>query len=166
MPGFFRYHRLLYNAFAVASLIPVLVLDRSLRGEPLFAWDGAWRLLQAAFLLVAVVLFVLGGRGHDLRRFVGLAQATGHRDSDDGGALKTDGVLGLTRHPWYLGGLLCLWAVDLDASVLVRNVVLTAYLVIGAWWEERKLVAEFGQAYRDYQQRVPMFLPRLRRRVR
>jgi protein-S-isoprenylcysteine O-methyltransferase Ste14 len=37
--------------------------------------------------------------------------------------------------------------------------VLTIYLVVGAILEERKLVAEFGEAYREYQGKVPMFVP-------
>ena len=157
MPRYFRWHRLVYNVLAVVTLIPALAFDRSVRGEPLFVWSGPWRLLQIALLAAAVALAVLGARGHDLRRFLGLAPATG------GGALSTDGILGVTRHPWYLGGLLIIWTTDLDAAVLVRNAVFATYFIVGAWWEERKLVGEFGEAYRDYQRRVPMFLPRFRR---
>ncbi len=165
LPGCYRYHRVAYNVFAMVSLIPVVLFDRSARGEPLFAWDGAWSVLQAGLLLAAVVLFVLGGRGHDFRRFAGLAQIAGQPQAGDG-VLSTTGILGYTRHPWYLGGILLIWAADLDAAVLVRNAVLTVYFVAGAWWEERKLVVEFGDAYRAYQRRVPMFLPVWRRRDR
>ena len=34
------------------------------------------------------------------------------------------------------------------------------YFFIGSIFEERKLVREFGDAYRAYQQRVPRLLPR------
>jgi len=37
----------------------------------------------------------------------------------------------------------------------------TVYLIIGAFFEERKLDREFGQAYRDYKNSTPMFIPRL-----
>jgi protein-S-isoprenylcysteine O-methyltransferase Ste14 len=36
---------------------------------------------------------------------------------------------------------------------------MSAYFVIGTWFEERKLIAEFGQKYRDYRARVPAILP-------
>jgi protein-S-isoprenylcysteine O-methyltransferase Ste14 len=34
------------------------------------------------------------------------------------------------------------------------------YFFIGSIFEERKLVREFGAAYRAYQQRVPRLMPR------
>ena len=37
-----------------------------------------------------------------------------------------------------------------------------AWIVVGAWLEERDLVAEFGQACRDYELRVPRLIPGLR----
>jgi protein-S-isoprenylcysteine O-methyltransferase Ste14 len=37
--------------------------------------------------------------------------------------------------------------------------VLSAYLVIGTLLEERKLVLEFGDKYREYQRQVSMFIP-------
>jgi protein-S-isoprenylcysteine O-methyltransferase Ste14 len=36
------------------------------------------------------------------------------------------------------------------------------YFWIGSIFEERKLVREFGDTYRDYQRRVPRLLPRLK----
>jgi protein-S-isoprenylcysteine O-methyltransferase Ste14 len=40
---------------------------------------------------------------------------------------------------------------------------LTAYLYLGSLFEERRLRVEFGEAYADYQRRVPRMIPRLRR---
>ena len=38
---------------------------------------------------------------------------------------------------------------------------LTLYMAVAARIEERDLVGHFGDSYRAYQRRVPMFLPRL-----
>jgi protein-S-isoprenylcysteine O-methyltransferase Ste14 len=73
--------------------------------------------------------------------------------------LDTSGVLNLVRHPWYTGGILIIWARPLDASAILTNLVLTGYFLVGTRLEERKLTAQFGQAYTDYRQRVSMFLP-------
>ena len=52
----------------------------------------------------------------------------------------------------------------MTVNLLVLNLGLTIYLVVGAIYEERKLVREFGDLYVDYQKRVPMLIPGLGRR--
>jgi len=42
----------------------------------------------------------------------------------------------------------------------VATLCATAYLFIGAWFEERKLEIELGERYRDYERRVPGIIPR------
>ena len=64
------------------------------------------------------------------------------------------------RHPLYLCVILLIWSCpDVTADRLLFNILWTGWIIVGAWLEERDLVESFGQAYRDYQQQVPMFLP-------
>jgi protein-S-isoprenylcysteine O-methyltransferase Ste14 len=49
-------------------------------------------------------------------------------------------------------------------NLLALNVGLTLYLILGAIYEERKLVREFGEQYTRYQERVPMLIPGLGRK--
>ena len=51
-------------------------------------------------------------------------------------------------------------------NVLALNIGITLYFWIGSIYEERRLVAEFGEAYREHQRRVPRLVPRLWRRKR
>ena len=69
----------------------------------------------------------------------------------DTGELDTSGVLGMTRHPWYLATGLLIWARQLDVSAIIVNVILTSYLIVGTYLEEKKLVREFGEKYLAYQ---------------
>ena len=46
-----------------------------------------------------------------------------------------------------------------DVSALIVNGLLTVYLVTGTWLEEQKLIREFGDTYRNYQNRVSMLIP-------
>jgi hypothetical protein len=67
--------------------------------------------------------------------------------------------MGVIRHPWYAAVFILLWAGDLKPSEIVINVILSGYLIIGTLLEERKLVLEFGDRYRQYQDKVSMFIP-------
>jgi protein-S-isoprenylcysteine O-methyltransferase Ste14 len=69
------------------------------------------------------------------------------------------GILGVIRHPWYVGGMLIVWARPLDISAIITNTIITGYFVVGAILEERKLRRVFGDAYREYQEKVSMFFP-------
>ncbi len=76
--------------------------------------------------------------------------------------LTARGPYRLVRHPLYLFFILMIWSCpDLTADKLLFNLLWTAWIVIGAFFEERDLVAEFGDTYRLYQREVPMFIPLL-----
>jgi protein-S-isoprenylcysteine O-methyltransferase Ste14 len=158
----FRFYRLFYNAVAALTLVPVAMYAAAARTEPLFSWAGYLRAIPVVMLGTAAVFFILGAARYDTARFLGLRQlreGARHKGITESGGLDTAGVLGITRHPWYLATLLLLWARPLDVSALLVNAIFTAYLLIGARLEERKLVREFGGEYRAYQKSVSMLLP-------
>jgi protein-S-isoprenylcysteine O-methyltransferase Ste14 len=120
------------------------------------------RIGQVILLGIAVLLFFRGGRHYDARQMLGIKQireGTSNRVITDTGELDTSGILGITRHPWYLATILFIWARQLDVSAILVNVILTFYLIIGTYLEEKKLVREFGERYRTYQKRVSMLTP-------
>ena len=161
-PDGHRFHRLAYNLFSVLILIPIAIYSWTLNSAPLFQWDGGLRLLQAAFIAIGVALIVAGAFHYDFGEFMGFTQissADACRSIGKDCELKTAGILGVIRHPWYTAVFFLLWARDLDLAAIIINTVLTAYVIIGTHLEERKLVAVFGQTYQDYQQEVSMFLP-------
>ena len=120
------------------------------------------RLFQVLILGIAGLLFFLGGRHFDIRQVLGIRQireGNSNKAITVTGELDTSGVLGITRHPWYLATMLLIWSRQMDISAIIVNVILTLYLVVGTYLEEKKLVKEFGDKYRIYQKKVSMLIP-------
>lgn len=161
-PKGFRYYRLFYNFLAVVTLAPVLLYTFSLRGEPLVAWEGPWRIVPILLGVAALFFFVAGGRRYDFFQFFGLRQIREENACSvltDDCSLDTRGILSVVRHPWYSGGMLVVWVRPLDVAAILTNGVICSYFVVGAVLEERKLVGQFGPKYAAYRQRVSMFFP-------
>lgn len=66
------------------------------------------------------------------------------------------------RHPLYVGWTLAFWATPtMTLGHLLFAGTMTLYMGVAAIFEERDLIGHFGDIYRTYRQRVPMFVPRL-----
>ncbi len=158
----FRIYRLVFNLVAILTVIPVMAYEQWLRGPILFRWEGFLILFQMILLISAILLFLAGARHYDLLQFSGLRQiktGSSHNALSETGELDTTGILYITRHPWYLAGILIIWTRDIDRSALVTNIILTLYFMVGTFLEERKLLIEYGDDYRRYQKKVSMLIP-------
>ena len=77
--------------------------------------------------------------------------------------LATDGMYARIRHPQYVGFVLVMFGFLLQWPTLLTLAmfpVLVVMYVRLARSEEREALAEFGDEYRAYMNRVPAFLPR------
>ena len=158
----FRFYRLFFNLVSALTLVPVVLYTSWARTEPIFRWDGSMRIFQGLLLGTSALLFFLGARRYDAAQLLGLRQireGISAKGIAEAGELETSGILGIMRHPWYLATILLIWARPLDISTILVNTILTAYVIAGAYLEEKKLVREFGEQYRAYQKRVSMLVP-------
>jgi len=158
----YRFYRLFFDIFSVATFVPLLMYSRLLRTGPLFRWEGYTHIVQYCLIILAAVLLLTGASHYSILQFLGIQQILQKRSGvsmTESGQFDSSGVLSVVRHPWYLAVFILLWTRDLYPVGIIVNAVLSAYLLIGTLLEERKLVFEFGDKYKLYQRQVSMFIP-------
>ena len=159
-----RYYRLFYNGVSLVTLVPLIVVTGMAEGGIIVSWQGSLSYLRIVLIIAALLLFIGGARQYDILYFLGLKQLqTGeeHLLLSDTEEFTEKGVFGIIRHPWYLGSLLFLWSAlpRYPLPVFLAVCILSIYLVIGTMLEERKIVAQYGDSYCRYRQRVSMLFP-------
>src|SRR5262249_52897666 len=123
----------------VASPLGVQVFDAVF-------WLGWAVLLVSSFLINHFELF-------------GLRQALARADASPA-QFRTPFLYRYVRHPLYLGFLLAFWAAPvMSAGHLLFAAGASGYILAGVALEERDLIAQFGDEYRRYRERVGMLLP-------
>jgi len=164
MGYWFKYYRLMYSFFALISLLGVLYYQFHIPSKIL--------ILHAHFLSVSGILMATAGlvliglsvRGY----FFNISGLDVFLKKKKVSVLNTSGIHQWVRHPLYLGTLLFIWGwlfIAPLSSTLVSSIMITLYTFIGMYFEEKKLLSEFGSAYRIYQQKVPMIVPLLKNKT-
>lgn len=162
-PGVYAWYRLFFNLIGVLTFLPLLALVRLLPDQPLYQIPFPWSILAVLVQLSGAAVVVAGVLQTGLLAFLGLDMLTG-RDPAGPPRLVTGGLYRLIRHPLYAGGLLFLWASPvMTTNLLAFDLGGSLYLIIGALFEERKLLGEFGAEYAEYRRRTPMLVPGLTR---
>lgn len=159
-PALISAYRIVYNALAVLLLLPIVWLTWRHPGPPLWAWHGALAWLANALAVAAVVVFVVSLKDYDGREFIGLRQwRSRQRQIEDREIFHLSPFHRVVRHPWYCCALVLIWTRDMAAATLVASVLMTAYLIVGARLEEKKLLIYHGAVYRRYMARVAGLVP-------
>ena len=113
------------------------------------------------FLCLGLFLHVLGFKTLGIKAVFGIPEILSKKEK---GILIINGPFLLVRHPLYLGQLfliigLLLLTFELSLFLLLAIVIIFVWPV--TILEEKELIERFGQAYIDYQKRVPRILPGL-----
>lgn len=150
------WYRLTYNLFALAMFGWVMLAWQST--QVLYLVPGVLNLIMQGLQLLTLVAMLVCLRKTGLSSFLGFVA------EDRSDTLCTSGCHAIVRHPLYLLGLLFfLLNPVMTTRWLTLSILGTAYLVLGALIEERRLLQHFKTDYARYQQRVPFLFPRLQR---
>lgn len=121
-------------------------LANIIRGIAFFGWAF---LLAASFQLDHFELF---GLKQTFLPLIGKQMQDTH--------FRTPGIYKLVRHPIQTGVLIGMWFVPTATlSHIFFATGITIYIFIGLYYEERSLIASFGDDYRNYKKRVKKLIP-------
>lgn len=156
-----HYHPATY-AVASGIALAAMVLFWQPSQTVLYRAEGISRLLARALFVFAVVGFSWGVRALGNFDTFGLrpikAYLRGREPRPQNVTIR--GPYLWVRHPLYFFMLVLIWsAPDVSLDRLLFNVLWTLWIVLGTYLEEKDLVAEFGEKYRQYQKSVPMLFP-------
>jgi methanethiol S-methyltransferase len=155
----YRWYRLAYNAFAIVSALPIAALVALVPGDLVWAVPAPVVYLTMVAQVVALVVMAgsvsLVGAGD----FLGLRLSSPGQTTANPG-LVTAGAYRYVRHPLYSLGLVVIWLnPSMTTSGLAVSVAFSAYLVLGTFIEERRLLSVFGEQYAEYRRRTPRLIP-------
>jgi protein-S-isoprenylcysteine O-methyltransferase Ste14 len=151
-------YRAAYNLFAVVHLGAIVWLGKGWVPSAPLGFPGWLGTAGDIVSLAGIVLCIGAFARYDRGLFVGLSQLRG-RGGEAPEPLRTDGMNRCVRHPAYSGLFLLLWGHAQTEFALATALWASLYLFIGTYFEERRLVALYGDAYRTYRERVPAFVP-------
>jgi len=151
----------LYTFASAFALALMCVLWQPVDATPLIL-DGPLNLLLRAVSLLALLSFVwafISIEGFDAFGTGDVLARLRHR-SRPPVPLAVSGPYRWVRHPFYFLVVVMLWASPvISGDRLLLNALFTIWIVLGARWEERDLIVQYGDAYRRYQAEVPMLMP-------
>lgn len=152
-----RFYRLGYSLLATGIMGAIIYYTITGPVQYLFTPTFFSQLLAYVLITIGTVLIMISLNGYKPMEFFGLKEMSPATEQ-----LLTKGFNSVVRHPLYLATNVFMlgWLVYLPTKLMLLNTVLYfTYLFIGVYFEEKKLVIQYGQAYKDYQKNVKAFIP-------
>nr|MBN1229752.1 isoprenylcysteine carboxylmethyltransferase family protein [Anaerolineae bacterium] len=158
------WYRLAYNLFAALTILPVIYLAVSIDSPVIYRLNTPWLIISCMLMGIGLVGLVGALFVTDVWHFAGVRQVAAYLRGGDlpvpPPALQKTGMYRITRHPLYLFLLLVIWPLPvMSVTILVINLLITMYLLVGSRLEENRLKQLYGSSYETYQSRVAWLIP-------
>lgn len=148
-----------FSLIAVITILPVVYLLVKNPGPILYIVPSPWRWFMVGGQLIAALVAprALLDAPHRFKLRRQLSQPS----TPEAGNLDIKGIYKWVRDPFLLSGLVIIWLTPfMTTNLLVIYILATIYLYLGSLHWETRLVAQFGDEYREYQKRVHRIIPR------
>jgi len=158
-PFLFSYYRIIYNLISILGLI--ILGYFTLQVTDYFILPTLFlKIIGIVFLILSLILFYIAFNAFDMWEFLGISSKHDTQYSN----LIVGGIYQYVRHPLYTATIIiCIALLCLHPTfgVLTFCLATFVYLETGTRLEEKKLIAEFGNEYIEYQKRVKKYFPYL-----
>jgi protein-S-isoprenylcysteine O-methyltransferase Ste14 len=150
-----------FSLIAVVTILPLAYLLYKNPGPFLYIIPSPWRWLMVGGQLSAAIVAPMAFRDAP-HRFRVSSQLSGSGTAE-AGHLDIRGIYRWVRDPFLLSGLVIMWLTPfMTVSLLIIYILTTVYLYLGSLHWESRLVAQFGDEYREYQKSVHRIIPSLK----
>jgi len=157
----FRFYRFYYSLFGATGFMAMIFYLVQLPSRALFEPGSGSRIAGSVISLIGFVIMAIC----IVKYFSQMSGIKGWIEINATNKLMITGIHKMVRHPLYSGTFIFIWGLLLlfpGMSLLISDLIITIYTLIGVRLEEQKLEKEFGEAYKLYKREVPMLIPKLR----
>ncbi|MCS5490720.1 methyltransferase family protein [Algoriphagus limi] len=158
----YKWYRLFYSLFSLFLFILLVLFTLKIPPQPVFYPEGLAEYFGYMLAAFGTIIMVQSSKAWSLSKFIGLKP----QDDSKSEHLIVSGWYKRIRHPLYAGLVLIFigyFLVSGTYTSLVHLGCLIIYLPIGIYFEEKNLIAQFGQDYLNYRKEVPAIIPKFRR---
>lgn len=163
-----RAEKLYLPAYSLVAVLTVLPLAYQLYKNPgriLYKIPSPWRWLMVGGQVIAGILAPMAFWNAP-NRFKIRSQLSGPQASEEN-TLNIKGIYRWVRDPFLLSGLVVMLLTPfMTVNLLIVYLLTTVYLFLGSLHWETRLVAQFGDEYREYQKKVHRIIPELKGSVK
>ncbi|MBS9524405.1 isoprenylcysteine carboxylmethyltransferase family protein [Litoribacter alkaliphilus] len=159
----YKWYRFFYTLWSSLLFLAIFLYAASIPAERLFTGTDFTQYLGLMGAGIGTIILIKSFKNFSLWKFSGLVP---HDDLEEKQELVVVGIHKHLRHPIYLGLTFIFVGYLLftpTLASLVHLVALMLYLPVGIYYEEKKLIAIFGEKYKEYQATVPALIPRFTR---
>lgn len=156
-PRFYKNYRLYYTIFSTLLFSGIFFQALFLPVHHLFDSRGFPSYLGYLLATLGIVVLSRSMKEISVNNFL-------LKEEKKTTELIQKGIYSKTRHPLYLGIMLIFLGYFLVAGTmgsLIHLACLVLYLPFGIYFEEKNLIALFGENYKKYKQEIPAFFPKI-----
>jgi len=160
MKGNYKYYRLLYSIFAFLSLAVIIAYHVVIKTVLLWQTSMLEIVIATAGMIAGAVIMIFFTK----KFFFELSGADVFLKTKRSDVLLKTSLYNYVRHPLYTATLLFIWSIFFlhpSLSNVISCSCITVYTIIGIYFEEKKLVKDFGESYVQYRAETPMLIPNL-----